>query len=166
MSFKIFGVNQFAVRFPTALAVILLIFFSYLFGHWAFNEKAGIYTAVILSTSVGTFLFTRYMIPETWLTLMKFAPVLSSKTLATAIMQNWQPGATIVFNGEYQKGSSIAFYTNQQILLLNGKVTGLLWGSKYPDVPPVFIDEAEFSACGIALSAFSSSPKMIKKISC
>lgn len=84
------------------------------------------------------------MIPEAWLTLMKFAPVLSSKTLATAIMQNWQLGARIVFNDEYQKGSSIAFYTNQQILLLNGKVTGMSWGAKYPDVPPVFIDEAEF----------------------
>ena len=32
VSLKIFGVNQFAVRFPTAVAVILLPYFSYLFG--------------------------------------------------------------------------------------------------------------------------------------
>jgi hypothetical protein len=69
-----------------------------------------------------------------------FDPVLSSRALAREIEQRWEPGAKIIFNGEYETGSSIAFYTNQQVLLLNGKVTGMAFGSTYPDAPPVFLN--------------------------
>ena len=70
---------------------------------------------------------------------ISFDPVLSSRSLAMEIEKRWEPGAQIVFNGEYETGSSIAFYTNRQILLLNGKVTGMAFGSTYPDAPPVFL---------------------------
>jgi 4-amino-4-deoxy-L-arabinose transferase-like glycosyltransferase len=70
----------------------------------------------------------------------KFDPVLSSRILADEIQKRWEPGAKIIFNGEYETGSSIAFYTNEQALLLNGKVTGMAFGSTYPDVPPVFLE--------------------------
>ncbi len=70
----------------------------------------------------------------------KFEPVLSSRALADEIERRWEPNAKIIFNGEYETGSSIAFYTNQQVLLLNGKVTGMRFGSTYPDVPPVFLE--------------------------
>src|SRR5581483_6257335 len=71
---------------------------------------------------------------------IRFDPVLSSRGLADEIQKRWAPGARIVFNGEYETGSSIAFYTDQEILLLNGKVTGMAFGSTYPDAPPVFLD--------------------------
>jgi hypothetical protein len=74
------------------------------------------------------------------LALQKFGTVLSSKTLADEIRSRWEPNAKIVFNGEYETGSSIGFYTNEQILLLNGKVSGMAFGSTYPDVPPVFVE--------------------------
>ncbi|MGH9849928.1 MAG: glycosyltransferase family 39 protein, partial [Blastocatellia bacterium] len=70
----------------------------------------------------------------------KFDPVLSSRVLADEIQKRWEPGAKIIFNGEYETGSSIAFYTNEQVLLLNGRVTGMAFGSTYPDVPPVFLE--------------------------
>lgn len=70
----------------------------------------------------------------------KFDPVLSSRVLAGEIQKRWEPDAKIIFNGEYETGSSIAFYTNQQVLLLNGKVTGMAFGSTYPDAPPVFLE--------------------------
>ena len=70
---------------------------------------------------------------------IRFDPVLSSRGLAMEIEKRWEPGAQLVFNGEYETGSSIAFYTNRQILLLNGKVTGMAFGSTYPDAPPVFL---------------------------
>ncbi len=74
------------------------------------------------------------------LALQKFEPVLSSRGLANEIERRWEPNAKIVFNGEYETGSSIAFYTNEQVLLLNGKVTGMAFGSTYPDCPPVFLE--------------------------
>jgi len=70
----------------------------------------------------------------------KFDPVLSSRGLAEEIQKQWEPNAKIIFNGEYETGSSIAFYTNEQILLLNGRVTGMAFGSTYPDAPKIFLE--------------------------
>lgn len=70
----------------------------------------------------------------------KFDPVLSSRALADEIQKRWEPNAKIIFNGEYETGSSIAFYTNKQVLLLNGKVTGMAFGSTYPDAPKIFLE--------------------------
>ena len=69
ISYRIFGVNQFAVRLPTVLAVVLLAWMIYLFGCWAYGERAGLYAAAISASCVGMFLFTRIMIPEALLTL-------------------------------------------------------------------------------------------------
>ena len=77
------------------------------------------------------------------LALQKFEPVLSSRAIGEEIQRRWEPGAKIVFNGEYETGSSIAFYTNQPILLLDGKVTGMAFGSTYPDAPPVFLEATD-----------------------
>jgi hypothetical protein len=41
----------------------------------------------------------------------------------------------VVINGEYQGGSSVGFYLPQKVRLLNGRMTGLEFGSHYPDVP-------------------------------
>ncbi|MBI1764701.1 MAG: glycosyltransferase family 39 protein [Acidobacteria bacterium] len=73
----------------------------------------------------------------------KFEPVLSSRSLADAIRQRWEPEAKIVFNGEYETGSSLAFYTRQQVSLLDGKVNGMWFGAQYPDCPPVFLEQAD-----------------------
>ncbi len=73
----------------------------------------------------------------------KFEPVMSSRALAEVIQQRWEPGAQLVFNGEYETGSSLAFYTQRQVLLFNGKVTGMWFGAQYPDCPPVFLEAAD-----------------------
>lgn len=70
----------------------------------------------------------------------QFEPILSSRTIAEEILQRWEPGAKIVFNGNYEIGSSVGFYTNQQILLLNGRKFNLEYGSRYPDAPPIFLN--------------------------
>lgn len=71
---------------------------------------------------------------------VQFEPVLSSRSIAEEILQRWEPGAKIVFNGSYEIGSSLGFYTNQQILLLNGRKFNLEYGSRYSDAPPIFLN--------------------------
>jgi 4-amino-4-deoxy-L-arabinose transferase-like glycosyltransferase len=71
---------------------------------------------------------------------VKFDPIVSSRSLATVILQRWQPGAKIVINGNHEIASSIGFYTDQQLLLLNGRKFNLEFGSRYPDAPPVFLE--------------------------
>jgi hypothetical protein len=74
-----------------------------------------------------------------------FAPVLGSKPLAAAIQREFRPGDLIVSDGEYANASSINFYTRQQMLIFNGCINGLWYGSLFPDAPPIFLDDAQFA---------------------
>jgi 4-amino-4-deoxy-L-arabinose transferase-like glycosyltransferase len=70
VSFMIFGVHDWAARIPLALATVLLCWVTARFAAWAFGNRAGLYSGLILATSVGLFLFTRILIPDVILTLM------------------------------------------------------------------------------------------------
>jgi 4-amino-4-deoxy-L-arabinose transferase-like glycosyltransferase len=74
-----------------------------------------------------------------------FAPVLGSKPLAAAIQNEWQPGDQIICDGEYANSSSVNFYTGQQMLIFNGRINGLWYGSLFPDAAPIFIEDAELA---------------------
>jgi hypothetical protein len=73
-----------------------------------------------------------------------FSPVLSSKVLAQTIESQWQPGAVIEDNGDYEAASSVNFYTRHQIRILNGRCNNIWYGSKFPDAPLIFDDDASF----------------------
>ncbi len=68
-SFRVFGVHDWAARVPVVLSCVLLAWLVARMGAWAFSPKAGLYSGLILATSVGTFLFTRILIPDIVLTL-------------------------------------------------------------------------------------------------
>ncbi|HEY2172064.1 MAG TPA: glycosyltransferase family 39 protein [Candidatus Angelobacter sp.] len=76
--------------------------------------------------------------------LVIFSPVLTSKALADAIERNWKPGAIIEDNGDYEAASSVNYYTRHQIRILNGRCNNIWYGSKFPDAPPIFDDDASF----------------------
>jgi len=63
-SFALLGENAFAARLPVALAVTGLVLLVYSFGSRFFGRRAGFYAGLVMCTGVGTFLFTRVMIPE------------------------------------------------------------------------------------------------------
>jgi len=68
ISYKIFGVTDWAARLPVAFASIALALLSALFGMWAFGKRAGFYAGLCMATCVGLFLFTRIQIPDVMLT--------------------------------------------------------------------------------------------------
>jgi 4-amino-4-deoxy-L-arabinose transferase-like glycosyltransferase len=74
--------------------------------------------------------------------LARFYPTLGSKELALAIDRAKQPNDLIILDGELTSGSTLIFYTRQQVHLINGRVNGLWYGSFWPDAPAVFEDEA------------------------
>jgi 4-amino-4-deoxy-L-arabinose transferase-like glycosyltransferase len=76
--------------------------------------------------------------------LVIFSPVLTSKVLARAIESNWKPGAIIEDNGDYEAASSVNYYTRHQIRILNGRCNNIWYGSKFPDAPPIFDNDASF----------------------
>ena len=76
--------------------------------------------------------------------LVVFSPVLSSKVLAQSIESHWTPNAVIEDNGDYEAASSVNFYTQHQIRMLNGRCNNIWYGSKFPDAPPIFDDNSSF----------------------
>ena len=70
LSFKIFGVHDWAARIPFALSAIGLACLTCAFGVWAFGQRAGLYAGLCTATCAGLFLFTRIVIPDVTLTLM------------------------------------------------------------------------------------------------
>jgi Dolichyl-phosphate-mannose-protein mannosyltransferase len=70
ISYKIFGVHDWAARIPVALSAIALCFTTAAFGVWAFGRRAGFYAGLCMSTCVGLFLFTRILVPDVMLTLV------------------------------------------------------------------------------------------------
>ncbi len=69
VSFEIFGVHDWAARIPIVLATILLCWLTARFAAWAFGDRVGLYSGLVMATSVGLFLFTRILIPDVILTL-------------------------------------------------------------------------------------------------
>jgi 4-amino-4-deoxy-L-arabinose transferase-like glycosyltransferase len=78
--------------------------------------------------------------------LVRFYPILGSKPLAEAIIQAQQadprPNDLILIDGELTSGSTLIFYTGQQVHLINGRVNGLWYGSFWPDAPASFETES------------------------
>jgi len=70
--------------------------------------------------------------------LVRFNPILGSKDLALAIERVRQPGDMILLDGELTSGSTLLFYTGQQVHLVNGRVNGPWFGSFWPDAPHIF----------------------------
>jgi len=81
------------------------------------------------------------------LALVVFDPYLASRPLAEAL--NREPHGTLILDDQYYTFSSVVFYAesyhSQRVLLLNGRVNNLEYGSNAPDAPrDVFIDDAAF----------------------
>jgi len=81
------------------------------------------------------------------LALVAFDPYLASRPLAEAL--NRAPHGKLVLDDQYYAFSSIVFYAEayhkERLLLLNGRVNNLEYGSNAPDAPQdVFLDDARF----------------------
>jgi 4-amino-4-deoxy-L-arabinose transferase-like glycosyltransferase len=72
-SYQLWGVNEWSTRFPLMLGVLVLVLATYRLGRYVYGSAGGLYAGVVLVTSLGLFIFTRFLIPEVlvalWLTL-------------------------------------------------------------------------------------------------
>lgn len=69
VSYRIFGVHDWAARLPLAFSSVLLCWVTFRFARWAFGDDAGLYSGLVLATCAGLFLFTRILIPDAIVTL-------------------------------------------------------------------------------------------------
>lgn len=79
--------------------------------------------------------------------LVMFSPILSSKKLADAVRQEFRPGDIMVSYGTYEDASTLNFYVEQPIHVVNTRTEGdMYYGSLFPDAPAIFDNDASFAA--------------------
>jgi 4-amino-4-deoxy-L-arabinose transferase-like glycosyltransferase len=72
-SYKVFGISDWSSRLPLMLSMLALVLATYGLGRYAFGKWAGFYAGLALVTSIGPYIFTRFLIPDVmvglWLVL-------------------------------------------------------------------------------------------------
>ena len=130
-----------ALRLPAALAAIT--FFLGPAIAWLLRTKQRHFAATFTIALTSTiFLIAAHI------ALVRFAPMLSSKRIADKIQSLEASGAisrdnTVLMYGDQAYGSSIPFYLGRQVDLVNGRSTSMLFGSTFPDAPPIFLTNGD-----------------------
>jgi len=88
--FKVFGQNVFAAHLPNALAMLGLAWLAWLWARRAWGPRAGLYAGLGVLTSVGPFLFTRFIIPESQLSLFLLIALYG-------LLTGFEPGRAVRF---------------------------------------------------------------------
>jgi 4-amino-4-deoxy-L-arabinose transferase-like glycosyltransferase len=73
-----------------------------------------------------------------------FSPILSSKDLALAIREQYQPGDQIVVIGLYENASTLNFYTGIPLHSLRAPGGNMWYGTQFPGAPRVFETQSSF----------------------
>lgn len=101
-SYSIFGISDWSTRLPLMLGVLGLLFATYKLGVYAFGESGGVYAAVVLATSVGPYIFTRFLIPDVlvglWLTIGYYFFLKSLEEQPPSRLTCWGFAATCALN--------------------------------------------------------------------
>ena len=101
-SYHVFGVKDWAARLPLILAELALLLATYGLGKRAFGERAGFWAAMVLTLSIGPYLFTRILIPDMliplWLTLGFDFYLRTLEEERPSIASCWGLAATVALN--------------------------------------------------------------------
>ncbi len=101
-SYSIFGAKDWAARLPLALGVLALLLVTYSLGKRTMGERAGFWAAVVLTVSIGPYIFTRFIIPDLlvglWLTLGLDFFLRTLDEEPPSIFSCWGLAATIALN--------------------------------------------------------------------
>ena len=122
---------------------LLLVGLGLLFGtvsNWILRRRSALIGANL--SLVAMMVVVLYCVHLGFVT---FSPELTSKTMALQIRDILQPGDTIVINGKYERGSTLNYYTEQPVHVLNGRDGNLWFGSFFPGAPDIFLDDASFA---------------------
>jgi 4-amino-4-deoxy-L-arabinose transferase-like glycosyltransferase len=68
-SYRIFGISDWSTRLPLMLVVLALAVATFWLGRFVYGGAGGFYSGSVLVTSLGLYLYTRFLIPEVMVTL-------------------------------------------------------------------------------------------------
>jgi 4-amino-4-deoxy-L-arabinose transferase-like glycosyltransferase len=101
-SYEIFGVHDWSTRLPLMLCVLALLLVTYALGKHAYGERGGFYSAIVLSTALGPYIFTRFQIPDIavglWLALSAYFFLISLEQEKPSRWVCWGLAASCALN--------------------------------------------------------------------
>jgi 4-amino-4-deoxy-L-arabinose transferase-like glycosyltransferase len=142
--FDLTGPSFAALRLPAIVAALIFAIGPAL--AWTLHARRRTHAALLtVALTSATFLVAAHI------ALARFAPMLSSQDFAAQIVSLEQqnaiaPDTQILLFGDQAYGSSIPFYLNRRVLLVDGRSTSMLFGSSFPDAPPVFLTSQQLLA--------------------
>jgi len=122
---------------------------------WAFFSRQNTHAALLTIASTSAVFFIAAHIA-----LVRFAPMLSSEDFAAKIQTLESSGAIstnseVFIYGDQAFGSSLPFYLQQSVLLVDGRSTSMLFGSTFQDAPHIFLTPTQL------LAQWGSGPRKI-----
>ncbi len=125
-----------ALRLPAALAAVALMTAPLL--SFLLRIRRRHYAATwALAVGMAVFLVAAHI------ALGRFGPYLSSKDLAREIAARVRPEDRVMIYGDQAFGSSLLFYLQQPIDLVEGRTTSMWFGSTFPDAPKIYLSDAD-----------------------
>lgn len=101
-SYCAFGISDWSTRLPLMLGALALLFATYKLGKNAYGELGGLYSAIVMGTAVGPYLYTRFQIPDLivglWLALGFYFFLRSLQEEKPSRLTCWGFAATCALN--------------------------------------------------------------------
>ncbi len=135
--FDLTGPSFAALRLPAALAAT-----AFLFGPaaaWLLRaQRRHLAATTTIALTSAVFLIAAHI------AFARFAPMLSSRNFAETIQRleathSISSQNKVFLYGDQAYGSSIPFYLGRGVSLVDGRSTSMLFGSTFPDAPPIFL---------------------------
>jgi 4-amino-4-deoxy-L-arabinose transferase-like glycosyltransferase len=142
--FDLTGRSFAALRLPTALALVAFALGPAL-AWWLFTQRRMQAALMMVAATSVVFLVAAHI------ALVRFGPMLSSQSFAAKIQSLEAsgavgPGDEVLLYGDQAFGSSISFYLQRQVMLVDGRSTSILFGSAFADAPKIFLTPQELAA--------------------
>ncbi len=139
--FDLTGPSFAALRLPAALAALALATGPAI--AWLLRQQRRHFASTVaIALTSATFLVAAHV------ALVRFGPMLSSERTAVRIQTLTEQGQIsakdpVLLYGDQSYGSSIAFYLGRVLPLVNGRSSSMLFGSTFPDAPPIFLSSSD-----------------------
>jgi len=125
-----------ALRLPAALAAVALLVAPLL--SFLLRIRRRHYSATwALAAGMAVFLVAAHI------ALGRFGPYLSSRDLAQQIATRAHPEDRVMIYGDQAFGSSLLFYLQRPIELVEGRTTSMWFGSTFPDAPRIYLSDSD-----------------------
>jgi 4-amino-4-deoxy-L-arabinose transferase-like glycosyltransferase len=125
------------LRLPSAMAAAAFLL-GFTAAWWLRRKGFWRASAICLGGAMVAFFFAANI------ALGVFGPYLSSRPLVRTVQAQITSSDTLALYGEFDAMSGVAFYTDRELLLWNGRYNNLAPGSYYPDAPHIFLTDPEF----------------------